>query len=186
MAFYIAIGLIGLCIASFFVEIKAQITMGLSIATLLFTIAQMLDSQINFWSEDLQNQVDVYNNVGNFNLSPENLMLTKTMFKYMDPPKKQKIIRVLASIVYGGAFIVLFLAFVIPLNISEKVGTSIAILSTSLLFFSIWIVDKQQHRKEQWNEVLMVSLMNKNTLDQTKIDVDAEVQPNEKDANGVS
>ena len=55
MSIYIAIGLIGLFIASFLVEIEAQVVVGLSIATLLFTIAQMLDAQVCFWNEDLQN-----------------------------------------------------------------------------------------------------------------------------------
>ena len=82
MSIYIAIGLIGLFITSFFIEIEVQIVVGLSIATLLFTIAQMLDAQVNYWNEDLQNQVDIYNNVGDYNLSPENILLAKTMFRY--------------------------------------------------------------------------------------------------------
>lgn len=80
MSIYIAIGLVGVFIASFLVEIEAEAVVGLSVATLLFTIAQMLDARVSFWNEDLQNQVDVYNNVGNYNLSPENVLLAKTMF----------------------------------------------------------------------------------------------------------
>lgn len=176
MSIYIAIGLIGLFIASFLVEIEAQVVVGLSIATLLFTIAQMLDAQVCFWNEDLQNQVDIYNNVGNYNLSPENVLLAKTMFRYMDQPKKQKFMKILATVLYCVSFLILFIAFVVPLHISEKVGTSITILSSSLLFFSIWITDKQQERKSQWDEVQMIGMITKNTIVQTAQSVDMEKQ----------
>lgn len=177
MSIYIAIGLAGLFITSIFVKIEPQIIAGLSIATLLFTIAQLLDSQISFWNEDLQNQMDVYNNIGNFNLSPQDLLFFKIVSKYQNPPKKQKIMRQTAAVLYGVAFIVLFLSFVIPISISEKVGTSVTVLSSSLLFFSIWVVDKQQDRKAQWNEVQVAAMLIKNNSStQTVIKADVEVQ----------
>lgn len=142
-------------------------------ATLLFTIAQMLDSQVSFWNDDMQNQVDVYNNIGNFNLSPQNLMFFKILSKYQNPPKKQKIMHWLASILYSVAFIILLLAVVAPINISENVGTSATILSSSLIFFSIWLVDKQQERKEQWNEVQIAAMLLKETDVKSETEVDA-------------
>lgn len=184
MSIYIAIGLIGLFVASFFIEIEAQIIVGLSIATLLFTIAQMLDARVNFWNEDLQNQVDIYNNVGNYNLSPENVLLAKTMFRYMDQPKKQKFMKKLATVLYCVSFVILFIAFVVPLNISENVGTSITILSSALLFFSIWITDKQQERKSQWDEVQMIAMITKNTIEPTTQSVGMEEQENGQTENG--
>ena len=138
---------------------------------------QGLDSQISFWNEDLQNQMDVYNNIGNFNLSSQDLLLFKIVSKYQNPPKKQKIMRQIAAVLYGVAFIVLFLSFVIPISISEKVGTSVTVLSSSLLFFSIWVVDKQQDRKAQWNEVQVAAMLIKNNSStQTVIKADVEVQ----------
>lgn len=172
MSFYITIGFTGLFIASFWFKIEPQKIAGLSITTLFFTIAQTLDSQINFWNEDLQNQVDIYNNVGDFNLSPKNLLLIKFISKYQTPPKKQKIMYKITTIIYGLAFIILFLTFVIPMNISEQVETSITILSSVVLFFSIWLVDKQQERKSQWNEVQMMAMMFKD------IDVQAKNETN--------
>lgn len=176
MSIYIAIGLVGLFIVSLFIEIEPQVIVGLSVATLFFTIAQLLDSQISFWNEDLQNQVDVFNNVGNFNLSPQNLLLVKIVSKYQNPPKKQKIMHQIASILYGMAFIVLFLSFVVPINISEKVGTSVTVLSSSLLFFSIWLVDKQEERKAQWNEVQIAAMLIRNSNTQAKIENDTQTQ----------
>ena len=131
MAIYIASGLIGLFIVSLFVEIQTQVIAGLSIATLIFTIAQMLDSWTNFWSEDLLNQVDAYNNVGIFNLSPENILLTKVILRYMNQSKRQKIMHILATVLYCISFAILFTSFVVKINISEKVGASVTILSSA-------------------------------------------------------
>lgn len=176
MSIYIAIGLAVLFVASLFIEIKAQVTTGLSVAILLFTVAQMLDSQVSFWNEDLQNQVDVYNNVGVFNLSPENIMFAKAMFRYMDQPKKQRIMHVSATVLYGTSFAVLFLSFVLPLDISEQIGTSVTILSSALLFLSICIVDKQHERKAKWNELQMLAMITNSN--KTEIDIEAQ---NEQD-----
>lgn len=154
----IFVGLLVLSIAALYVEIEPKTIVGLSMATLLFTIAQMLDSQVSFWNDDLQNQVDVYNNIGNFNLSPQNLLFFKILAKYQNPPKKQKIMHWIASTLYSVAFIILLLAFVAPISINEKIGTSVTILSSSLIFLSIWLVNKQQERKEQWNEVQIAAI----------------------------
>lgn len=174
MPIYIAIGLLGMFIGSFFVDIAPQVIVGLSVATLLFTIAQLLDSQISFWNEDLQNQVDVFNNIGNFNLSPQNLLFVKIASKYQNPPKKQKIMQRIATALYSIAFMVLFLSFVVKINISEEVGTSVTVLSSSLLFFSIWVVDKQQERKAQWNEIQVAAMLIKDTNTKAEIQTNME------------
>lgn len=185
MSIYMAVGFSVVFIVSLFVEIESQGIVGLSIATLLFTMAQILDSQVSFWNEDLQNQVNIYNNIGNFNLSPQNLLFLKIASKYQNLPKKQKAMHWIAVILYGIAFIILFLAFVVPINISEKIGTSVTILSSSLLFFSIWLVDKQQERKAQWDEVQMAAMLIKSTNTQAEIKNDMEVQ-NGQNAHGNS
>lgn len=183
MPIYIAIGLLGLFVSSFFVDIEPQVIVGLSVATLLFTIAQLLDSQISFWNEDLQNQVDVVNNIGNFNLSPQNLLFIKIASKYQNPPQKQKIVQRIAAVLYSVAFMVLFLSFVVKTNISEEVGTSVTVLSSSLLFFSIWVVDKQQERKAQWNEVQVAAMLIKGTNAKAEIQTDMEAH-DEQTENG--
>ena len=186
MPIYIAIGLLGMFIGSFFVDIAPQVIVGLSVATLLFTIAQLLDSQISFWNEDLQNQVDVFNNIGNFNLSPQNLLFVKIASKYQNPPKKQKIMQRIATALYSIAFMVLFLSFVVKINISEEVGTSVTVLSSSFLFFSIWVVDKQQERKAQWNEIQVAAMLIKDTNTKAEIQTDMEAHDGGYDVGGFS
>ncbi len=76
---------------------------------------------------------------------------------------------------------VLFVAFAIPIKIPSQLNTAVSILSTALLFLSIWFVDKQQQRKEQWNEVLMLSLICKNA---NQNPVQVEEQQNGQAENG--
>ncbi|MCI9253366.1 MAG: hypothetical protein HFI58_00800 [Lachnospiraceae bacterium] len=162
LALYIAIGLTGLAIISLGACINQQITASLSIATLLFTIAQTIESKGNYMDEDMQNAVDVANKVGNFNYNDEMMMFFKTWMKYDTSNTKKKWIERAVIVINCVAFIVLFVGFAIPMSIPDQVSMAVSILSTALLFLSIWFVDKQQQRKEQWNEVLMLSLIGKN------------------------
>lgn len=162
IALYIAIGLAGLSIISFWFSINQQIAASLSIATLLFTIAQTIESKANYMDEDMQSAVDVANRVGNFNFDDEMMMLFKTWMKYDTSNVKKKWMERVILVINCAAFIVLFAGFAIPIQIPSQLSTAVSILSTALLFLSIWFVDKQQLRKEQWNEVLMLSLIGKN------------------------
>ena len=78
IALYIAIGLSGLSIVSLLVCINQQITVSLSLATLLFTIAQTIESKANYMDEDMQNAMDVANKVGNFNFNDEMMVFFKS------------------------------------------------------------------------------------------------------------
>ena len=65
------------------------------------------------------------------------------------------------------AFVILFVGFVVPLNIGARISSAITVTSTGLLFLSLWFVEKQRRRKEQWNEVLMLNLMMQQPNDQS-------------------
>ena len=162
LALYIAIGLAGLAIISLRTCINQQITTSLSIATLLFTIAQTVESKENYMDEDMQNAVDIANKVGNFNYNDETMMFFKAWMKYDTSNTKKKWMERAVIAINCVAFIVLFVGFAIPISIPDQLSMAVSILSTALLFLSIWFVDKQQQRKEQWNEVLMLSLIGKN------------------------
>ncbi len=162
LALYIAIGLAGLAIISLRTGINQQITTSLSIATLLFTIAQTVESKENYMDEDMQNAVDITNKVGNFNYTDETMMFFKAWMKYDTSNTKKKWMERAVIAINCVAFIVLFVGFAIPISIPDQLSMAVSILSTALLFLSIWFVDKQQQRKEQWNEVLMLSLIGKN------------------------
>ena len=169
MPLYIAVGLIGLCIASFFVEIQQQILTGLSIATLLFTVAQVVDSQIAFWNEDLENETDRYNDKEGDPFDAETLLLIKTMLKCRKPPKKQTILTTIVIMMYSAAFVAFFVSFVVPFNFPNQIGNSVSIFSIALLFLSIWLTDKNQEYKKQWKEVLIVSQLFRKRCETQKI-----------------
>ena len=162
IALYIAIGLTGLSIISLLVCINQQITASLSIATLLITIAQTIESNANYMDEDMQNAMDIANKVGNFNFNDEVMIFFKTWMKYDTSNIKKKWMERVVIPINCVASMVLFVGFAIPIKIPDQLSTAVSILSTALLFLSIWLVDKQQQRKEQWNEVLMLSLIGKN------------------------
>lgn len=167
IALYIAIGLTGLSIISLLVCINQQITASLSIATLLFTIAQTIESKANYMDEDMQNAMDIANKVGNFNFNDEMMVFFKTWMKYDTSNGKKKWMERAVTAINCVAFMVLFVGFAIPIKIPDQLSTAVSILSAALLFLSIWFVNKQQQRKEQWNEVLMLSLIGKNTNQNT-------------------
>lgn len=167
IALYIAIGLTGLSIISLLVCINQQITASLSIATLLFTIAQTIESKANYMDEDMQNAMDIANKVGNFNFNDEMMVFFKTWMKYDTSNVKKKWMERAVTAINCVAFMVLFVGFAIPIKIPDQLSTAVSILSAALLFLSIWLVDKQQQRKEQWNEVLMLSMIGKNTNQNT-------------------
>lgn len=142
----------------------------LSIATLLFTITQTIESKANYMYEDMQNAVDIANKIGNFNFNDEMMVFFKTWMKYDTSNVEKKWMERVVITINCVAFMVLFAGFAIPMQISDQLSTAVSILSTALLFFSIWFVDKQQQRKEQWNEILMLFLISKN-VDQSSVQI---------------
>lgn len=178
-----AMGLTGLTFFSFFVCINQQITASLSIATLLFTIAQTMESRTKYMDEDTQNAMDIANRVGNLNFNDEMMVFLKAWMKYDTSNVKKKWMERVVITINCVAFMVLFVGFAIPIQIPSQLNTAVSILSTALLFLSIWFVDKQQQRKEQWNEVLMLSLIGKNA---NKNPVQVEEKQNGQTENGNS
>lgn len=167
IALYIAIGLGGLAIISIFVPINQGVLVGLSLSALLFTIAQTLDSQLAYLDEDTQAAIEVANKAGMLNISEKNKLLFKTYLKYDSSDKKKERLRKAVTALNSVAFVILFVGFVVPLNIGAGISSAITVTSTGLLFLSLWLVEKQRRRKEQWNEVLMLSLMMQQPNDQS-------------------
>ena len=167
MALYIAIGLGGLAIISIFVPINQGVLVGLSLSALLFAIAQTLDSQLAYLDEDTQAAIEVANKAGMLNISEKNMLLFKAYLKYDTSDRKKECLRKAVTALNSVAFVILFVGFVVPLNIGAGISSAITVTSTGLLFLSLWLVEKQRRRKEQWNEVLMLSLMMQQPNDQS-------------------
>lgn len=161
IALYIAIGLVGLSISSHWLHITQQAIAFLSIATLLFTVAQIIESEANYMDEDKQNAFDAATRVGDFNINDEMMLFFKMCMKYDTSNKRKQWLERVATIISCFAFIVLFVGFAIPTEIPQQISTAASILSTALLFLSIWSFNKHQERKKQWDDVLMLSFINK-------------------------
>ena len=159
IALYIAIGLGGLAIISIFLPLNQGVLVGLSLSALLFTIAQTLESQLAYLDEDTQAAMEVANKSGMLNISEKTMLFFKTYLKYDTSDKKKERLQKADTVLNSVAFVILFAGFVVPLNVGAKISSAITVTSTGLLFLSLWFVEKQRRRKEQWNEVLMLSLM---------------------------
>ena len=134
IALYIAIGLGGLAIISIFVPINQGVLVGLSLSALLFTIAQTLDSQLAYLDEDTQAAIEVANKAGMLNISEKNMLLFKTYLKYDSSDKKKERLRKAVTALNSVAFVILFVGFVVPLNIGAGISSAITVTSTGLLF----------------------------------------------------
>lgn len=167
IALYIAIGLGGLAIISIFLPLNQGVLVGLSLSALLFTIAQTLESQLAYLDEDTQAAMEVANKSGMLNISEKTMLFFKTYLKYDTSDKKKERLQKADTVLNSVAFVILFAGFVVPLNVGAKISSAITVTSTGLLFLSLWFVEKQRRRKEQWNEVLMLSLMMQQPNDQS-------------------
>jgi len=167
IALYIAIGLGGLAIISIFLPLNQGVLVGLSLSALLFTIAQTLESQLAYLDEDTQAAMEVANKSGMLNISEKTMLFFKTYLKYDTSDKRKERLQKADTVLNSVAFVILFAGFVVPLNVGAKISSAITVTSTGLLFLSLWFVEKQRRRKEQWNEVLMLSLMMQQPNDQS-------------------
>ena len=162
IALYMAIGLACLSVTSFFVAINQSTIAMLSIATLLFSIAQAIESLLIYSLDNTRNSLEVNNKAGLINISEEMMAVMNLMVVNFNTDKKIKVLKTVSSGIYIIAFAVLFIGFAIPVRISTQIVSAITIVSLAMVFISLWFVDKQQKRKEEWDQVLMMSLMLKN------------------------
>lgn len=159
IALYVCIGLIALAAASFLFNIKSSIIASISIATLVFTFAQTIEAFISYREENLRRSLEVNNKTKVISLTETQMMLMDVFIKYMNPDKKQRTAKVIATVLYIIAFVILFLGFVVPVTIDERICSAVTILSAAMIFFSMWLAELNIRKAEQWNEILKLNLM---------------------------
>ncbi len=159
VSLHIFIGLLGLGIASFFIHIEQSVIVFLSFATLLFTISQTINSYLNYKNEDLQKRIDTISKTQNLKLSEKNAIWLKKYVSYSELSIGKKILSFLSDSISSIAFVILFIGFVVPVQFPEDIGNIATILSTAMLFLGIFMLDKQQYRKTQWEELIMLYYM---------------------------
>ena len=162
IALYMAIGLICFSLSALFFNIEQSVIVSLSISSLFFTIGQVLDSFIYYKKEELPLLVDTYNKVYNFNMDEADLAITKVLLECSELSTGEKWVIGLAHFFNLIAFAVLFLGFAIPFNIPNNCTAAIAIFSVALVFINVYVMDFWKEKKEQWNKVNLLSLINKN------------------------
>ena len=147
IALYMAIGLICFSLSALFFNIEQSVIVSLSISSLFFTIGQVLASFIYYKKEELDEA---------------DLAITKVLLECSELSTGEKWVIGLAHFFNLIAFAVLFLGFAIPFNIPNNCTAAIAIFSVALVFINVYVMDFWKEKKEQWNKVNLLSLINKN------------------------
>jgi len=168
-ALYIFVGLIILGICSLAFEIKTSVIAGISTATLVFSIAQVIEVSINNSEEDMKKAFEVYSKIDKTQFTEEQIMFGKVYLNYFDNDKKKSHYKFIARCMYCIAFALLFLGFVYPVVIPDNIIAAVTIFSASIIFFSMWMTEKNMRKTEQWDEVMKLSLMQNGINDKTNI-----------------
>ena len=112
--------------------------------------------------DNIKESIDVFQQFGNINLSEKEKAFFRVYMKY-DDSNKNKALRWISMGLNSLAFAVLFIGLVVPISLPEKAGATVTIFSAALLFFSLWLLEKQKRCKEQWEELRMLALATQNT-----------------------
>lgn len=159
-ALYIFVGLVSLGIASIYIEIESSIIVSISIAMLLFSIGQLIESIISYNEENMKNALEVNNKTRVTNLTDQEMLIMKSLIQNFNSDKKKQVLRLITIIVNSIAFVVFFLGFVIPINIDPSISAAVTIFSAAAIFLSMWMTERSIRRTEQWEEVLKIMLLN--------------------------
>lgn len=136
VAFYLFVGLIILGIASLIWEIQATVITSISLATLLFSIAQSIESAIHFKEENLKNALEVNSKIQLIRCSESEMLSMKSIIQNFNPDNKDKWLRICVAALNCLAFAVFFLGFVIPIKIDSSINAAITIFSVAMIFLS--------------------------------------------------
>lgn len=159
-ALYIFVGLVSLGIASIYIEIESSIIVSISIAMLLFSVGQLIESIISYNEENMKNALEVNNKTRVTNLTDQEMLIMKSLIQNFNSDKKKQVLRLITIIVNSIAFVVFFLGFVIPINIDPSINAAVTIFSAAAIFLSMWMTERSIRRTEQWEEVLKIMLLN--------------------------
>lgn len=158
-ALYICLGLLCLGIASLWIDMKPSIIASISVSMLIFSIAQVVESTIDYNNENMRNALEAFGKINKDSITEEQMMFMKSYILNFDPDKKKRRFKVASSVLYCTAFAILFLGFVIPIRINQKINAAVTIVSASVIFLSMWIAEKGTRRTELWDEVLKLAVL---------------------------
>lgn len=165
IALGMSIGFGILAVVSCFVNISIQVITTLSLCSLLFTIAQTIQSFITEYDEEQRHKFDLFKTMGNFQVDDKWDLVYKKYWSIWTDDKKQKRIRHASNIVEVSAFVVLLIGLIVPIKWFEYewVGNLCTFLSFGFLFFSVWLVGFVRNRTELWTELRMLNMLLKDS-----------------------
>lgn len=149
-----------LSVISLFVSIPVQVITTLSICSLLFSIAQAIQSYIDEKGTADKAMFDAAVELGNVEIPDEWKLMFKNHLSWFKPDNKEKTLVIISRIIESASIVVLICGLVIPLRVfeNEKIGTACTIGSFSAIFLSIWMTGIIRSNAKQWNELQMFGI----------------------------
>ena len=158
-ALYIFVGLLALGVFSFFFKVKSSVIASISIAMLLFSIAQVIEAVISYDEENKKLSLESYKTINGIELTDGQLLFMKSFISNFDPNKKKCALKLISTILHCVAFAILFIGFVAPLDISDSISAAITIISAAMIFLSMWLTERNIRKAGLWEEVQKLSLL---------------------------
>lgn len=149
-----------LAVASLFITISVQVITTLSICSLLFSIAQVIQSYIDEKGTEEKAKFDALVELNNIEIDDDWKLMFKNHLPWLKTDKKEKTLRIISCVIECASVVVLVCGLVVPLSVfeNEKIGTACTIGSFSAIFLSIWLTGIIRSNTKQWNELQMFGI----------------------------
>lgn len=159
----LACAFFALSVASLFISISIQVITTLSICSLLFSIAQAIQSYMSEKGKEDSAMFDAVVELGNVEITDDWKLMFKNHLSWFKTGKKEKRLSIISLIIECASIIVLVCGLVIPIPFfnNEKIGTACTVGSFSAIFFSIWLTGIIRSNAKQWNELQMFGIAQK-------------------------
>lgn len=161
IALYLFFGFIILSVGAVFFEIPQSAFAAISLSSFFFALAQVGKSYVNYRFDDMKAQLDTYSTTKDINISDMLRLEFKRVLPWIHQNKSVKFLNQLTNAFECGAIIILILGITIPIPVFENKTVKVVstLLSYACIFLSIWFVEKSAERKDQWENVQMLSLI---------------------------
>lgn len=157
----ISIGFFALAILSFWTNVSIQNISVFSLCSLLFSIAQALESYINSKASESKAMIRAMDKLSNWNLTEVWKFIYEEYSYPYNAGRKDRILLYTSNIVECASFVVLILGLTRPISLfeHEEIGTFCTIASFSILFFSFWLVGRVEKNSQMWKDLTLIGML---------------------------
>lgn len=157
----LACGFFLVALLSFYIDISVQVITTLSISSLLFSIAQAIQGFLSEKKNEHKAMLEAFDQVANMNITKDWMLFYKKYVPELNAGKKEKMLKIISTIIECTSIVVLVCGLVIPLPIFEnqKIGTFCTVSSFSAIFLSIWLTTIIHNKLQMWDDIILFSML---------------------------